>query len=220
LKRIVNYGVRNGLCAGMPVRITPPKVSTSSAEDLNPEELQRLLDAIDADDNVAAKAIMRLALFTGMRRGEIFKLRWQDVDFDRGFIRIIGPKGGQDETIPLNAAARKVIEAHPKTSSDFVFPGVDGGKRRSIQEASRRIRDRAGLPKSFRPLHGLRHAFASRLASSGQVDMYTLQRLLTHKSPMMTQRYAHLRDESLRRASELAGTLVDDAVSGEKEAAG
>lgn len=218
LKRIVNYGVRNGLCAGMPVRITPPKVSTSSAEDLNPEELQRLLDAIEADSNADAKAIMRLALFTGMRRGEIFKLRWQDVDFDRGFIRIVGPKGGTDQTIPLNQAARKVLEAHPRTC-EHIFPGVKGKERVSIQAASRRIRDRAGLPKSFRPIHGLRHAFASRLASSGQVDMYTLQTLLTHKSPMMTQRYAHLRDDTLRRASELAGALVDEAMAKKAEPA-
>ena len=88
----------------------------------------------------------------------------------------------------------------------------------TIQKALRRIREAAGLPKTFRPLHGLRHAFASRLASSGAVDMYTLQKLLTHKSPVMTQRYAHLRDESLRKASELAGTLVDEAVNGKESA--
>jgi integrase len=46
------------------------------------------------------------------------------------------------------------------------------------------------------------------LASSGQVDMYTLQKLLTHKSPTMTQRYAHLRDEVLKKASTLAGNLI------------
>jgi integrase len=48
------------------------------------------------------------------------------------------------------------------------------------------------------------------LASSGQVDLYTLQKLLTHKSPVMTQRYAHLRDETLIRASALAGELVNE----------
>jgi hypothetical protein len=47
------------------------------------------------------------------------------------------------------------------------------------------------------------------LASSGQVDMYVLQKLLTHKSPIMTQRYAHLRDESLKKASALAGEIVN-----------
>jgi integrase len=49
------------------------------------------------------------------------------------------------------------------------------------------------------------------LASSGEVDMYTLQKLLTHKSPLMTQRYAHLRDEALKRASEVAGNIISGA---------
>ena len=63
-------------------------------------------------------------------------------------------------------------------------------------------------------LHGLRHVYASMLASSGQVDMFTLQRLLTHKSPAMTKRYAHLRDEALRSAAELAGNLMDQTITG------
>jgi site-specific recombinase XerD len=70
------------------------------------------------------------------------------------------------------------------------------------------IKAAAGLPKDFRPMHGLRHVFASMLASSGEVDLYTLQKLLTHKSPMMTQRYAHLRDEALRAASSVAGRII------------
>ena len=54
------------------------------------------------------------------------------------------------------------------------------------------------------------------LASSGQVDLYTLQKLLTHKSAAMTQRYAHLRDDALRRASDLAGDLIGQAMSGKR----
>jgi integrase len=51
------------------------------------------------------------------------------------------------------------------------------------------------------------------LASSGEVDMYTLQKLLTHKSPLMTQRYAHLRDEALKKASSLAGEIIGQAAN-------
>ena len=219
LKRICNYGSKNGYCPPLSFKITMPKVSNNVIEDLNEEQLKRLLAAIEADTNADARGIMLMALYTGMRRGELFKLKWQDLDFDRGFIRIVGPKGGQDQTIPLNQSARKVLEGHPRTS-EYVFPGEDGGQRVTIQKALRRIGKAAGLPPGFRPLHGLRHAFASRLASSGQVDMYTLQKLLTHKSPVMTQRYAHLRDDALRKASELAGSLVDEAVNGKQEAAG
>jgi integrase len=72
----------------------------------------------------------------------------------------------------------------------------------------RKIKEAAGLPDDFRPLHGLRHAYASMMASSGEVGMYTLQKLMTHKDPKMTQRYAHLRDEALKRASEVAGNII------------
>jgi integrase len=49
-----------------------------------------------------------------MRRGELFKLRWEDVDFERGFIHIRDPKGGQDQVIPLNDAARSCLRRTPK----------------------------------------------------------------------------------------------------------
>ena len=55
------------------------------------------------------------------------------------------------------------------------------------------------------------------LASSGSVDLYTLQKLLTHKSPQMTQRYAHLRDAALQKASGLAGDLINRAVTEKDE---
>lgn len=56
----------------------------------------------------------------------------------------------------------------------------------------------------------LRHSFASWLASSGQVPMYELQKLLTRSSPQMTQRYAHLHDDALRKASEVASGLFGE----------
>jgi integrase len=214
LKRIINFGVKKGLCRGPNFKIEMPTVHNLKTEDLTAEELSRLVKAIDEDENVQAANVMRMAMFTGMRRGELFRLRWEDVDFERGFIHIRDSKGGQDQKIPLNEAARQVLENHPRTDSPLVFPG-DGGRQKTVlnKRFIRRIKERADLPKGFRPLHGLRHVYASTLASSGKVDMYTLQKLLTHKSPAMTQRYAHLRDDALRRAADLAGELIQEAVS-------
>lgn len=92
-----------------------------------------------------------------------------------------------------------------------MFPGCDGNQRTDIKHQVNRIKKRARLPSNFRALHGLRHVYASMLASSGKVDMYTLQKLLTHKSPQMTQWYAHLRDEILKNASEVVVDLVSEA---------
>jgi len=213
LNRITNFGVKKGLCPGPPFKIELPKVHNKKTEDLTPEQLSALLEAIEQDPNLMAANLMKMALFTGMRRGELFRLQWQDLDFERGFIHIRTPKGGQDQKIPLNAAARDLVANHPHTGSPYVFPGRGGRQRTDINKQVGRIKEAAGLPKDFRALHGLRHVYASMLASSGQVDLYTLQKLLTHKSAAMTQRYAHLRDYALRRASDVAGDLLGQIVN-------
>ena len=217
LKRIINFGVNKGMCQGLNFKIEMPKVHNLKTEDLTKGQLRRLFEAIDKDEDIQAANILRMALFTGMRRGELFKLKWEDVDFERGFIQIRDPKGGPDQKIPLNKAARKVLASHPRSDSPYIFFGRGGKQRTEMRAPVNRIRKRAKLPEGFRPFHGLRHVYASMLASSGKVDMYTLQKLLTHKSPQMTQRYAHLRDGTLKRASDLAGSLVAEAVKGKKK---
>jgi integrase len=216
LRRLINFGVKKQLCTGPGFVVEMPRVNNLKTEDLTPEQLDALLEAIEKDPNIQAANFMKMALFTGMRRGELFRLQWQDVDFERGFIHLRNPKGGLDQKIPLNQAARGLLTAHPRTDSLYVFPGRHGNQRVDINKQVTRIKEAAGLPKDFRALHGLRHTYASMLASSGQVDLYTLQKLLTHKSPQMTMRYAHLRDEALKRASEVAGDLFSQAVNGGK----
>lgn len=210
LIRIVNYGVKKKKISGLSFTIEKPRVNNEKTEDLTPEQLKKLLVAIEADSNIQAANMMKMALYTGMRRGEMFNLRWDDINWDREYIQIRDSKGGVDSKIPLNKAVRKLLEQHPRTDSPYVFPGRGGRKRTEIIKQVNRIKERAGLPKDFRALHGLRHVYASMLASSGKVDMYTLQKLLTHKSPQMTQRYAHLRDETLKKASNLAGEIIDE----------
>jgi integrase len=210
---IINFGIKNGLCPGLPFHIKKPTVRNLVTEDLTPGQIKDLLTAIDADIHPQAGGMMKLALFSGMRRSEMLKLRWKHIDFDRGFINIVDPKGGPDQVIPLNDAARELLENHPRTQSPFVFPGRGGKQLVNVSKPINKIKTKAGLPAKFRPLHGLRHVFASMLASSGKVDMYTLQKLLTHKTPQMTQRYAHLRDETLKRASNLAGEIIKNAAN-------
>jgi integrase len=209
LRRIVNFGVKKQLCDGLSFQLQMPTVNNQKTEDLTPEQLVRLMEILNTDHDAYAVGAVKLALFTGVRRGEMFRLQWPHVDWERGFILLVDPKGGKDQKVPLNDAARRTLEGMPRTESLYVFPGRDGGQRVDLRKSVNRIKRLAGLPKDFRPLHGHRHVFASNLASSGEVDLYTLQRLLTHKSPQMTQRYAHLRDEALKAASDLAGSIID-----------
>jgi len=217
LRRIVNFGVQKQLCQDLTFKIQLPEVHNNKTEDLSPDQLKNLLKAVDESEDHVAANMMRIALFTGMRRGEMFKLKWDDIDFHKGFISLRDPKGKEPQKIPLNDSAQLVFESIPKHKSGYVFT-MNNGKpfTTDLRRRLNRIRDAAGIPKDFRALHGLRHVYASMLASSGQVDMYTLQKLLTHKSPLMTQRYAHLRDDTLKRASSLAVDIINVAMNKKK----
>lgn len=220
LRRIIHFGIKKGLCRtpGFSIQM-PTKINNIKTEDLSNEEMGRFLAVLASDPDIQVANLMRLALCTGMRRSELFRLKWDHIDFERGFIHIIDPKGGPDQVVPLNESAQTILANHPRAEgSPFIFPGKNGKQRVEIRKAANRIKRNAELPKDFRPLQGLRHTYASMLASSGQVDLYTLQKLLTHKSPEMTQRYAHLRDEALKRASNLAGDLINRATNANKKA--
>jgi len=210
LKKIVNFGVSRNYCKPLGFKFKMPEVDNIKTEYLDDKQLERLLVSIDEDSNRIVAMMMKFVLYTGLRRGELFKLRWNDIDFKGELINVRDPKGKKNQTIPLNDAARDLLKdlERPYKDSPYVFPGRNGNMRTDVKGVTRRIRDRAKLPKEFRPLHGLRHTYASMLASSGKVDMYWLQKLLTHKSPQMTQRYAHLRDDVLKGASNIAGDIV------------
>jgi integrase len=219
LKKIINFGASRNYCQPLNFKIQMPTVDNQKTEHLTQEQLEKLLKSIDEDTNQLVAQMMKFVLYTGLRRGELFKLQWDDIDYERNLISIQDPKGKKSQTIPLNDEARKLLESldRPFKNSPYVFPGRDGNLRTDAKEVTTRIRDRAGLPKDFRPLHGLRHSYASMLASSGKVDMYWLQKLLTHKSPQMTQRYAHLRDDVLKKASDIAGDIVSVATKNNED---
>ena len=207
LRAIINFGVLHGHCHPIDpskLQFKTMKIDNVKTEVLTDDELTRFMKALDDEPDQNAAALLRLALVTGIRKGALLALQWNDCDFDRGIITLRGEvaKKGKTEHIPMSSAARTVLQSIDRTSV-FVFPGKDGNQRKDFRRIARRVKERAQLPKDFRPIHGLRHNFASRLASSGQVDMYTLQKLLTHESPLMTQRYAHLADEAMKRASEI-----------------
>ena len=214
MRRLINFGMKRRYCQDLTFHMEMPRVNNLRTEDLAPDQLSKLMEAISQDHDKQAANLMRLALCTGMRKGEMLRLQWNDIDSDRGFIHIRDPKGGKDQTIPLNQSARDILENHPRDAASlYVFPGRGGGQRVEIRRPIDRIRKAAELPKDFRPLHGLRHTYASMLASSGQVDLFVLQRLLTHQSPAMTMRYAHLRADALHRASNLAGDLINQVIN-------
>jgi integrase len=135
-----------------------------------------------------------------MRRGEILKLQWAHVDLARRTLTILEQKNGTRDTLPVNDTAMAVLLARAAvwlSSTDAVFVNGAGHSRNAhnLLRAFYPAMRKAGIAR-FR-FHDLRHTCATRMVQAG-VDLYKVQRLLGHKSPIMTQRYAHHYPESLR----------------------
>ncbi|MFA5034018.1 MAG: tyrosine-type recombinase/integrase [bacterium] len=145
---------------------------------LTREEIVLLLDNCAEE----IKPIIIVALNSGMRKGEIFNLKWQDVDLQNRFISIQQSKSNTKRMIPINDAVYKVFDGLQKTN-DKVF------KVQNFRILFERAVNKAGI-KDF-TFHGCRHSFASHMAMSG-ANLTTIKELLGHASIKMTLRYAHL----------------------------
>jgi integrase len=151
LSRLLNFAAKKRLCETPTFTIEMPKVNNIKTEDLTPQQLARLLEALEKAPNLQVAHLMKMALLTGMRRGELFRLKWDDIDFERDFIHIRDPKGGQDQKIPLNGKARELLQSHPKTDSPYLFPGRNGGKRWTSITRLGRSKKRRASPKISGP---------------------------------------------------------------------
>jgi integrase len=144
------------------------------------------------------RPIVKFALNTGMRKGEILALRWEHVV--KGIAYVYKSKSGKPRLVPLNEAAREVVrEMRQKNQlrSPYVFCGRDGGPWRELKDGFAGACRRAELV-DFR-FHDLRHTFASHLAMRGY-SMKVIADLLGHTSLAMVMRYAHLSPGHLQEA--------------------
>jgi integrase len=154
---------------------------------LSLEECQHLIDSCKAPH---LRAIVTVALHTGMRSGEIRNLQWRDLDFDIGFLIVRDSKNGETRHVPMDSTVVALLRDWPHTEgSDFVFSNAAGSRIGWLQHGFRKALGRAGL--SDLHFHDLRHTFASQWMMAGG-DLYVLRSILSHKSVAMTQRYAHL----------------------------
>ena len=154
---------------------------------LSLEECERLIAGCLAPH---LKAIVTVALHTGMRSGEIRNLNWRDLDFDSGFLIIRDSKNGEARHVPMDSAVVELFRNYPRAAgSEFVFTNAAGGRLGWLQHGFRKALVRAGLTDLH--FHDLRHTFASQWMMAGG-ELYALKDILGHKSISMTQRYAHL----------------------------
>jgi integrase len=150
------------------------------------------------------RPLVLLALNTGLRRGELFSLKWADIAFEGEMltVRAAAAKSGDSRRVPLNTEALGALKSWKKQSKApqadaFVFPGADGERLTNINKAWTTLCKLAKVT-NFR-LHDCRHHFASRLVQKG-VDLNTVRELLGHHDLKMTLRYSHLTPGNLSDA--------------------
>lgn len=159
-----------------------------------------------------AQEIILLALYTGLRKNEILKLVWSQVNLSRKTLTLVGrqQKNKASDTIPLNATALGVLKArHAKRALHIpnVFFNNNGEPYTEALLYLEFDQARKKVSMGDVRFHDLRHSFATRLVQNG-VDIYKVQKLMRHKNPKMTQRYAHHSAESLRDGAEVLDRLV------------
>src|SRR6266550_2034337 len=169
---------------------------------LSLEESQRLIASCIAPH---IRALVTVALHSGMRLGEILNLCWQDLDFASGFILVRDSKNGESRHVPMDAILSALFRSYPRRlGTDLVFSSSSGGRIVDVRTGFRNACKRAGLIDLH--FHDLRHTFASQFVMSGG-DLYILKEILGHKSLAMTTRYSHLSPTYKIKAIDRMNTL-------------
>lgn len=217
VRQVWNYGKRHGITSGdwpgkAMTKNERPQVNNQKIRFLTRDESGGLLESLT---HVSTKLhdIALLSLHTGMRADEVFSLTWGHVDFSKDTLQLADTKNGESRTTYLTPESRAVLGARKEAAKEKGIDGLGqrvfldrkGNKIVAPSAAFARVVDRLGLNDGVRDrrqrvtFHTLRHTYASWLVEAG-VDLYTVSKLLGHKSLAMTQRYAHVGPNAQRQA--------------------
>ncbi|MFZ2396309.1 MAG: site-specific integrase [Smithella sp.] len=205
-------------------KIKMPTVQNARDRFFSMEEAKLLLKELKRNHQIKDKYkelanaklhdIALLSLHTGARAGEIFNLKGQDADFQNDLIALRDTKNKETRYAPMTADIKTMLESRqPDNPGDYFFNNKDGEKINEVSNAFQQIVDKLGFnenvadPRQKVVFHTCRHTFASWLAIQG-TPLYTIAKLMGHKSISMTERYAHLSPDHKKDAiNGLAETL-------------
>ena len=179
-----------------------PRLDNACERFLTRAEYDRLVEAACETEHPELRDAIILSVHTGLRLGEICRLEAQDVDLAHGYVTVREDGGKPGGVVPLNTVVLTMLRRRMKGKvNGRVFSIHRQGKELSRQFC--RLALTLGLNRGDEDrqhrltFHSLRHTFASWLALA-DVELYRIQKLMRHKTPAMTQRYAHLRPSGLR----------------------
>lgn len=213
LGRILTMAVDEEYLESNPIRrVKKFKVDNARIRFLTTEEEARLMEALA--ERPQTRQIVTLALYTGMRRGEIFNLKWKDVDFSRDLLILKQTKTSKDRTIPMCSQVRQLLwELRPedaKPDHPVFISEKTGGKLTDIKHSFTSACRKAGI-EDFH-FHDLRHSAGTRLAEAG-VHAVVIAEILGHSSLSMTKRYTHATDQAKRDALRKLGEYGQHSLS-------
>jgi integrase len=197
-------------------KIMKKEEPTNRIRYLSKQEQEYLLDACEGDlwDAVV------MALKTGARKQEIWRLKFEDIDFKRNHIRLMETKSGKPRSIPMTQDLMEILQRRRvdiNFTSHYVFPSpVNSNAPNNFERAWDTALKNSGI-ENFR-WHDLRHTFASRAIMAG-VTLRSLADLLGHSKVDMVFRYAHLSPQHLASSMELAGEEIGECKARVKKSA-
>lgn len=188
-----------------------PKIGRKLPEFLSLEEVDKMLAAVDLskDEGHRNKAILETLYSCGLRVSELVNLKFEDLFFDEGFIRVIG-KGNKQRLVPVSKAVKTEIDLYKeakrnhqtpkKDNESYVFLNRRGAKltREMIFTIVKNTAIEAGIKKTVSP-HTFRHSFATHLLERG-ANLRAIQEMLGHESITTTEIYTHLDTNYLKEA--------------------
>jgi len=207
-RQIVNKSIAWGMYKGEnPIKgVKMPVIQNQRERFLSYEEANRLLSELKKTSSQLHDMAL-LSLHCGLRAGEIFNLKSQDLDFENRLITILDPKNKQSRKAFMTDTVKEMLLSRVTNNpNELVFKDRNGNKIKAVSKAFHKVVEKLGFNKGITDtrqlitFHSLRHTFASWLALQGETIL-TIKELLGHKTLAMTQRYAHLIPDQKRQAT-------------------
>ncbi len=206
IRQLYNYARNNDLYRGdNPIdKVKKPTSDNRRVRFLTHAEADVLLEKLKAK-SIDLHDMALLSLHCGLRAGEIFKLSWADIDSQQGLVCLRDTKSNRTRFAHMTAAVRVMFEARPHADLNAKVYPARHGERDQISKMFNTVVGEVGLnegitdPRQKVVFHTLRHTFASWLVQQG-TPLYTVAKLMGHRTISMTERYSHLAPDHLQEA--------------------